>query len=170
MSLQLLFLKPSICLKHSNIHHEHLYLHVIRFPLSIMLGNIPIISGERELHSGQVKINQTAEALDFYLEVADYFNVKLLFPLRRIERSSEIEELLQMPWQMNEDQLECVFRGNYRLLDGSIDPSFKNVNYYFKEFGLPLTKKAIKKYLEGNSPDIYEIVRQIVARKTSDLH
>ncbi|MCF8037391.1 MAG: hypothetical protein K9K62_11005, partial [Desulfobacteraceae bacterium] len=40
----------------------HLYLHAVRIPLARMLGNVPIIGGERESHSGKVKVNQCAPA------------------------------------------------------------------------------------------------------------
>jgi len=146
----------------------HLYLHVIRIPLAKMLGNIPIISGERELHNGQVKINQTGEALDFYLYVANRFNVRLLFPLRKIEQSRQIEDLLQMPWQRDKDQLECVFSGNYRLLDGSVSPSFKDVSRYFKEFAVPVSQKVIEEYLKGNIPNFLYIAQQVLEPATSE--
>ena len=140
----------------------HLYLHIIRIPLSKKLGNIPIISGERELHSGQVKINQTGEALDVYLDVASRFNVRLLFPLRFIEQSKEIEDLLQIPWERDKEQLECAFSGNYRLRNGSVAPSLKDVNRYFKEFAVPVSQRVIEAYIKGNIPDSMEISQQVL--------
>jgi hypothetical protein len=140
----------------------HLYLHVIRIPLAIKLGNTPIISGERELHSGQVKINQTSEALDFYLDLSSRFNVRLLFPLRFIGESDKIERILEIPWEMDKDQLECVFSGNYRLCDGSVSPLLKDVNRYFKEFAVLVSQKIVKEYLKGNIPDFHRIAQQVL--------
>jgi len=141
----------------------HLYLHAIRIPLAIMLGNIPIISGERELHSGQIKINQTGEALDFYLDVAAHFHVDLLFPLRKVEESRQIEDLLQMSWQKDQDQLECVFSGNYRMFDGAVVPSLRDVKRYFKEFLIPVSQTAIEGYINGRIPNSLEISQQVLA-------
>lgn len=140
----------------------HLYLHGIRIPLSKRLGNIPIISGERELHSGQVKINQTAEALDVYLDIAACFNVRLLFPLRLVEQDIEIKEILQTPWERDKEQLECTFSGNYCLRNGSVSPSLKDVNRYFKEFALPVSQQVIEAYIKGNIPDSMEISQQVL--------
>ncbi len=36
----------------------HLYLHSTRIPLAVLLGNKPVITGERESHDGRIKINQ----------------------------------------------------------------------------------------------------------------
>ncbi len=148
----------------------HLYLHAIRIPLAQMLGNIPIISGERELHSGQIKINQTGEALDFYLDVAARFNIRLLFPLRYIEQSKEIEDILQILWERDKDQLECVFSGNYRLRDGSVSTSFKDVNRFFAEFAIPVVEEIVEEYIKGNIPDSMGISRNFLDGNVSDLN
>ena len=135
----------------------HLYLHVIRIPLAKKLGNIPIISGERELHSGQVKINQTANALGFYLDLAARLDIRLLFPLRTIEQSKEIENILRIPWERDRDQLECAFSGNYRLHDGSVGPSLKDVDRFFAEFAIPAAEEIVRAYTKGNIPDVRKL-------------
>jgi hypothetical protein len=148
----------------------HLYLHGIRIPLSKKLGNIPIISGERELHSGQVKINQTGEALDFYLDFAARFNMKLLFPLRFIEQSKEIEDILQIPWERDKEQLECTFSGNYRLSNGAVGPAPKYVNRYFKEFAVPVSQLVIETYIKDDIPDFMGIAQQVLDLKHQGLN
>jgi hypothetical protein len=148
----------------------HLYLHAIRIPLAKKLGSMPIVSGERELHSGQVKINQTGDALDFYLDVAALFNIRMLFPLRYIEQSEEIEDILQISWEMDKDQLECTFSGNYRLRDGSVGPTLKDVNRYFAEFAVPVSQKVIEEYLKGNIPDTMGIAQQVIDLEQPDLN
>ena len=140
----------------------HLYLHVIRFPLAIKLGHMPIISGERESHSGQVKINQTGDALDFYLDMAAQFDIRLLFPLRHIEQSAEIEDILQIPWEKGKEQLGCTFSGNYRLHNGAVASSSKQVNRFFAEFAIPTARKIIKAYVQGEIPDAMAVARQIL--------
>ncbi len=140
----------------------HLYLHAVRFPLSKRLGNIPIVSGERELHSGQVKINQTGQALDVYQEVARRFGVRLLFPLRHIAQSREIEEILQMSWKRGEEQLECAFSGNYRRIDGTVGPSAEAVHRFFGEFAVPTACAVIDAYIAGSLPDCEKIARQVL--------
>ncbi len=140
----------------------HLYLHGIRIPLAKKLGNLPIISGERELHNGQVKINQTGEALDFYIDFADRFNIRLLFPLRSIEQSKDIEHILQIHWERDKEQLECTFSGNYRLRDGSVGPSLKDVTRFFENFAGPAAKEIIADYTKGNVPDSMGIARRIL--------
>ena len=48
----------------------HLYLHGVRIPLAALLGNLPIIAGERERHDQAIKVNQISEALDIYQDMA----------------------------------------------------------------------------------------------------
>ena len=38
----------------------HFYLHASRIPLSLLLGRIPVVAGERETHDGAIKVNQTS--------------------------------------------------------------------------------------------------------------
>jgi hypothetical protein len=142
----------------------HLYLHAIRIPLAKKLGNIPIISGERELHSGQVKINQTGEALDVYIDFASRFNMRLLFPLRFIDKNEKIIEILGVSWERDEDQLECVFSGNYRLLDGSVGLSSGDTGRFFAEFAVPVARKVIEEYEKGNIPDCIGIAQQVLGQ------
>lgn len=143
----------------------HLYLHVIRIPLAKKLGRMPIISGERESHSGRVKINQTGDALDLYLDVASQSNVRLLFPLRYIEQSVDIENILQIPWERGKEQLGCAFSGNYRLRNGSVGPSLQQVNRFFAEFAVPASQKIIETYVQGEIPDAMAVVRQILDKE-----
>ena len=143
----------------------HLYLHTVRFPLAKRLGNIPIISGERERHSGQVKINQTGPALDLYKKIARHFDVQLLFPLRHIAQSSEIETILQMPWERGKEQLECTFSGNYRRIDGTAGPSADDVHRFFTEFAVPVATAVISAFLTGILPEYENIAWQVLKDK-----
>lgn len=140
----------------------HLYLHAARIPLAVKLGNIPIISGERESHSGIVKINQTAEALDFYLTFAGQFHISLLFPLRRISSGDEIERILQAPWKRGKEQVGCTLSGNYRMTDGAIPISSSDIHHFFKDFAGPVARDIIAAYLSGSIPDHHAIARQVL--------
>ena len=140
----------------------HLYLHAARIPLAVKLGNIPIISGERELHTGMVKINQTADALDFYLAFAGRFNISLLFPLRRIPSGDEIERILQAPWKRGKEQVGCALSGNYRMIDDAIPISSSDVHRFFEDFAGPVAEKIIAAYLSGIVPDHQAVARQVL--------
>jgi hypothetical protein len=140
----------------------HLYLHAARIPLAAKLGNIPIISGERESHSGMVKINQTAEALDFYLAFAGQFSISLLFPLRHISSGDDIERILQMPWKRGKEQVGCALSGNYRLLDDAIPISSSGLHDFFQDFAGPAAKDIITVYLSGIVPDHSVVARQVL--------
>jgi hypothetical protein len=140
----------------------HLYLHAVRIPLAKRMGGIPIISGERESHSGVVKINQTAPALDVYSDLARRFDVRLILPLRHITQGEEIEAILKMHWARDEEQLKCVFSGNYRRRDGSVGPSAADVQNYFTKFAIPVAEAAISAYMSEDSPDVEGIARQIL--------
>jgi hypothetical protein len=140
----------------------HLYLHALRIPLALLLGKVPIISGERERHNGLIKINQTSEALDIYKKLAEAFGVELLFPLRKIDKGKEIEALLEMPWQQEKDQLHCSLSGNYRSMDGSPGLQEAQIVRYLKEFALPCTDKILGEYVSGQTPKHLKIVKHII--------
>ncbi|MFH1082306.1 MAG: hypothetical protein V1751_02835, partial [Pseudomonadota bacterium] len=112
----------------------HLYLHSIRIPLAINIGSVPIISGERERHNGNIKINQTAGALDFYKKLSKDFGIQLLLPLRHIQKGPHIEEILGSHWQEGEEQLGCTLSGNYRRLDSKYNIHSDQVQRYMEEF------------------------------------
>jgi hypothetical protein len=140
----------------------HLYLHAVRIPLARLLGNVPIISGERERHNGSVKINQVSEALNSYKEMSETFGTQLLLPLRNIDQGKEIETLLKMDWQQGKEQLNCCMSGNYRFIDGKVGISEAQIVRFFNEFALPCTDKILKHYISGQTPNHVKIARQII--------
>jgi hypothetical protein len=140
----------------------HLYLHSVRIPLAVTLGNRPIISGERERHDGAVKINQIGEALILYQELAGEFEVRLLFPLRHISEGHEIREVLGFEWAEGQEQLGCVLSGNYRGLDGSVNMTGEQVVQYLETFACPVTREIIQTYLEGQVPRHLEIAGRVL--------
>ena len=140
----------------------HLYLHTIRIPLSTMLGEAPIIVGEREKHDGTIKVNQVSEALDVYQNIANDFGVRLLLPLRHVVEGARITEILGLEWHAGKDQLGCVLSGNYRGLDGSTEATALQVQKYLEEFAEPCANKIIESYVARDIPDHLEIAAQVL--------
>jgi len=140
----------------------HLYLHSVRIPLALSLRNIPIISGERERHDGDVKINQTSEVLDFYQRLAEFFKIELLMPLRHISKGKQIEEILGFEWHQGKEQLDCVLSGNYRMLDNKVVVGDQSVRRFLEGFAAPCSKEIIQSYASGNIPDHTSIAARIL--------
>ena len=135
----------------------HLYLHSVRIPLALTLGEVPIIAGERERHDRRIKLNQIPEALNVYQGLANDFGVQLLFPLRHIADGDHIEEILGYHWQEDGEQLGCVLSGNYRRLDGSVHGTPSQVQRYLQEFASPCAKKILESYAAGHISNHLEI-------------
>lgn len=131
----------------------HLYLHAIRLPLSHTLGNVPIIAGERKSHGGSIKINQISEALDFYMRFSSSFGIRLDLPLAEVTDDSTIEEILNIPWKRDKDQLGCVLSGNYKSVSGDCCINATDVICFFNRFAEPVTNAVIHEYIENRLPD-----------------
>ena len=142
----------------------HMYLHSVRIPTARRLGNIPIISGERELHNDKVKINQTSPSLDAYKALAEKFEVELLYPLRNISDRKEIDKLVGETWEEGERQLKCSLGGSYRPADGNLDLNSDQLNKYFTDFASPVTVEIIEAYLKKEVPNHLEIAEKYIRR------
>jgi hypothetical protein len=140
----------------------HLYLHSVRIPLALILKNIPIITGERERHNGDIKINQISEVLDIYKRLAEFFNIELLMPLRHISEGNQIEEILGFEWDQGKEQLNCVLSGNYRRLDNKTAVKIQSVRILLEDFAVPCSKEIIESYASGEIPDHLSIVAKII--------
>jgi hypothetical protein len=140
----------------------HVYLHSVRIPLALLLGKVPIISGERERHDKSIKPNQVSEALRVYGKVAEVFGVKLLFPLRHVAEGHRIEDILGFNWQEGKGQLGCVLSANYRRLDGGMDMTVGQIRTYLENFAYPLAKKIIEGYAAGSAPNHLEIAAEVL--------
>ena len=140
----------------------HLYLHSVRIPLALTLGNAPIIAGERERHDERVKVNQIPEALNVYERLANDFGIPLLFPLRHVAEGDHIEEILGFHWQEDSEQLECVLSGNYRRLDRSVYGTSLQVQKCLQEFASPCAKKIIESYAAGHIPNHLEMAASVL--------
>lgn len=140
----------------------HFYLHAMRIPLSILLGKVPIIAGERELHDGAVKVNQVPPALDAYEALAGEFGVPLILPLRGIEKGKKIEEILGFKWAQDKRQLGCVLSGNYRRLNSEVDITDHQIRRYVNEFALPVSRNLVKSYVKGRIPDHLQVAADLL--------
>ncbi len=148
----------------------HLYLHAVRIPLARLL-KAPIVAGERERHDGAVKVNQTATALKAYQSLAKEFDVPLLFPLRRIDNGSEIEEILGFHWNQNAEQLGCVLSGNYMDSRKRVEITEERVRPFLTEFALPLASKTILAYGRGRVPNHRQLAFEVLESvKTKSSH
>ena len=148
----------------------HLYIHAVRIPLAKQIGSSLIISGERESHNGQIKINQTAMVLDYYRKLLRHFDLELAQPLRHVRAGSEVVELLGCDWKGGERQLHCVLSGNYKNPDGSVDFglgrrfSDEKSSRFLEQFGLPVAQTIIEKLLRGGLVDYEREAAQALAR------
>jgi hypothetical protein len=143
----------------------HAYLHSVRIPLALSLGGVPVISGEREFHDGATKVNQNAEALDFYQSIGKDYGIRFAFSLRYEAKGDHISDILGFEWQEGKDQLGCVLSGNYRGLDGSASVAGEQVLRYVEEFAGPCVKRMLDSYVTGKIPDHLKIAAQVLARK-----
>ena len=143
----------------------HLYLHSSRIPLAVLLGNKPIISGERENHDGREKINQISEVLDAYDSIFIKHNIPLLMPIRHIADGKEVEKILGMDWEQGREQLGCVLSGNYRNINGENTIDKKDALKFLDKFALPCTQKIIEYYLEGVVPDHKKMAEEVLKNK-----
>lgn len=141
----------------------HLYLHTARIPIAIELGGKPIISGERELHDGSVKINQISEALDAYLGIGEKFGVRFLFPLRKISSGRIVEDILMSDWKQGKEQLKCCLSGNYALAEGGLNITAGQISDYLEKFAIPCAEKILAGYLSGHIPDHAEMAKNTPA-------
>lgn len=140
----------------------HLYLHSVRAPLAIKLGNADIIAGERTSHSGAVKINQAKPALDFYENFLKSFAVRLNMPLAEVSDGTEIEKILEMPWQQGKEQLFCSLSGNYKKCTGGTGVDIESVMHYFQKFAGPVAIDVVTAYLGDQIPDHQKIATQVM--------
>lgn len=142
----------------------HLYLHGIRIPLALKLGLTTIVSGEREHHDGDVKVNQSAGMITAYTSLAARFGVRLLTPLRGIDRGEDVERLLDAPWKEGKEQLGCVLSGNYRDESGHPLIAEAEAFRYLEDFALPVVERVCSAHLQGASPDPLAIAAACLPR------
>lgn len=143
----------------------HMYLHAVRVLLARGLGITTIVSGERERHGGWMKLNQSPPALDAYAEMARRHGVELAQPLRRVDGEEELANLVG-DWREGRRQRGCVLSGNENRLD--LDKTFEpppmppGLDYYLRDYLLPVTSRIVDGYLEGKEVDAWKIVDSLL--------
>jgi len=140
----------------------HLYMHLARLPLSLALGGVPIIAGERETHGGRVKLSQTALGIDACVRVLARAGVELCEPIRKVQTSEAIVELIGAVWPADTRQLCCVHSGNYIGIDGSV--AYDELAYarFVHGFMEPAGSAIVEAWRDTPEPDYEAIVRDVL--------
>lgn len=90
----------------------HFYIHAIRCKVAKLLGITRVIEGARERHGVDIKLNQTAAALDHFVEFAKAtYGVRLQFPLRYEVDDEAVWRRLEGIERSQIRDLPCIFSG-----------------------------------------------------------
>jgi hypothetical protein len=140
----------------------HLYMHLARVPLSLALGGVPVVAGEREAHEGRLKLSQTPQGIDACVRVLARAGTELLEPIRRVRDSEEIAALAGPGWERRARQLCCVHSCNYVGLDGST--AFDELAYarYAHGFLEPAGMAVVDAWRDDPEPDYEALIRTIL--------
>jgi hypothetical protein len=140
----------------------HLYLHLARVPLSLALGGVPIVAGERESHGGHLKLSQISQGIDACVRVLARAGVELLEPIRRTRDAEEIAALVGPGWERGARELCCVHSANYAGLDGAT--AFDELAYarYVHGFLEPAGAAVVEAWREVSEPDYEALVRAVL--------
>ena len=145
----------------------HLYVHLARAPLSMALGNAPIVSGERDTHEGRYKLSQTPESINAAIAVLAEFGIELIQPIREFHENSRIEELVGPGWAEGARQLSCVHTGSYKQADGTFhyDPAlWKN---YLDGFFVPAARAVLTEMRSFGASDQHPDWARTISRLVS---
>jgi hypothetical protein len=140
----------------------HLYMHLARVPLSLAIGSVPVIAGEREAHGTRVKLSQTPLGIDACIRVLARAGVELLEPLRRVHDSEAVAVLVGDAWSPGSRQLGCVLSGNYAQLDGSTVYDELAYARYVRGFLEPAGVVVVDAWRETAEPDYESIIRGVL--------
>lgn len=141
----------------------HMYLHAMRIAFCLRTGARKVISGERMLHGGRAKINQSPEAVKAYARVAGEFDVEMLFPLYRVDDEGEIGRLLGVGWGEGERQWACVLSGNYLDERGSPPPETGALDAYLDGYLVPVTVRILGCLARGQEPDYLSVAMGVLS-------
>ncbi|MDO9555958.1 MAG: hypothetical protein Q7J82_00015 [Coriobacteriia bacterium] len=140
----------------------HLYMHLLRIPLSWALGNAPVVAGERDTHAGVIKLSQTPLGIDASREVLLHAGIELMEPIRHLEQDSAIEELVGEDWPQDGKQLECLLSGNYKSLDGSVTYDEAAYARYVRGFLVPTGRAVVAEWRVEPDPPYEAIVGGVI--------
>ena len=141
----------------------HLYVHLARVPLAKALGNVPVITGERDSHGGRVKLSQLPLGIDAETRVLARAGITLLTPVRRMRDGEDVGAIVGDAWARGSRQLCCVHSGNYVGLDGTV--VYDEVAYarYLHRFLEPAGAAIVDAWRDSAEPDYEAIVRAVLA-------
>lgn len=136
----------------------HLYFHLIKIKFAKYLSG-RIISGEREVHDGRLKINQLDITLDSYKQILKEVGMELIMPIRSIKSSEEISKLIGWKWEEGKAHPKCLLSGNYRDNFGEIIYDVNKLKN-FLDSGLSEMGKVVANYIlnEDESKSLLEEV------------
>ena len=145
----------------------HLYLHLLRVPVSWRNGNAPVCSGERDTHDGRIKLSQTTGSIDAATRVLGYAGVELLEPARHLS-GVEVAALAGDGWAHGATQLSCEYSGNYVGPDGSVrydeDGYARYLAEFFEPVGLAIVDAWRAERAGGPKTDWHALVRGVLAQ------
>jgi len=139
----------------------HMYFHLCRIPLSIKMGNIPIISGDKDSHNGRIKVSQLPSSINMYSEVLNYAGIELLTPLR----SSSENHIKEAVKSQSYYDSKCYFDKNYYDSEKLIEFDLERHEKYLQEFLIPISKSIIDSWQVTNyeqEPDYIEIAKKVL--------
>lgn len=143
----------------------HLYLHLLRVPLSWSHGNVPVVSGERDTHDGRIKLSQTPQSIDAAIRVLAHAGVRLLQPIRSLS-GTEVADLAGHAWAQEHGQLGCQLSGNYVEFDGSVTYDEDAYERYMTGFFEPVGRAVIDAWRAeregGPATDYNAVVRGLL--------
>ena len=140
----------------------HMYLHALRVAFCLRAGMARVVSGERKLHGGRLKINQVPEAIGAYRRVAEEFGVEMILPLYDVDDEGELKRLVGPGWGEGERQWGCVLTGNY--LDERGLPGFRqeDLENYLELYLIPVTLSILESITMEKEPDHLSIVWKVL--------
>lgn len=141
----------------------HAYFHLVRIPFALKLGKV-IISGERESHDGRLKVNQLAPCLDSYQRITGAFGVKLLMPLRHMNKGEDVENLLGWDWPEGGGQPVCALSGNYRNPLGDVAYEADALHSFLEDFLYPVAVELGEKLINNPGIGRQEMLNTVVKR------
>ncbi len=143
----------------------HLYMHLLRVPVSWELGGVPVIAGERDTHDGRIKLSQTTGSIDAAVRVLAHADIELLQPIRHAD-GDEVAALVGGNWDEGGAQLGCLLSGNYVELDGTVRFDRAGYDRYLAEFFEPVGRAIVDAWRTesdgGAGPDWDAVVRGVL--------
>jgi hypothetical protein len=150
----------------------HLYMHLLRVPVSWELNRAPVIAGERDTHDGRIKLSQTTKSIDAAARILDYAGVELIQPVRGMV-NAEIADLVGSDWVEGEGQLGCVLSGNYVAPDGGVCYDEVAYDAYLAGFFDPVGRAVVDAWRTQEKgggtpvPDFEQIVGSALPESTA---